>query len=196
MKNRKIIGVDFDDVTVNTNEAMCLYHNERYGTNYQLSDVTSWDLSSLWQCEREEVFLRWHEFYASPEHLLTAPTQGAIEALALLAQSAEVHIITARPLDFEEVTRKLLQQHVPLLNNIHFINKLGVKDGHHRTKAEVCVELGVEVLIEDHFGHAEGVALRGIPVLLFNRPWNEGILDLPQGIRRVHTWEEILSLEI
>ena len=196
MKNRKIIGVDFDDVTFSTNEAMCRYHNKKYGTNYQLSDVRLWDLSSLWRCEMEEVFLRWHEFYASPEHLLIAPVPGAVEALALLAQSAEVHIITARPLDFEEVTRKLLQQHAPFLNNIHFINKLGVKDGHHRTKAETCEELGVEVLVDDHLGYAEGVALRGIPVFLFNRPWNEEVIVLPQGVRRVHSWEEIVSLEI
>ncbi len=192
MKNAKIIGVDFDDVIVSTNEALALWHNRIHGTSYKLADISSWELSHLWGCTREEVAHRIHEFFSSAEHNSTEQIYGAVDALEIL-NKRNLHIITGMPLDFEQVTIILAERHIPfLIDRFNFINTLTFEKVPSRTKAEVCIELGVEVFIEDNLDYAHNVASADVPVLLFDRPWNQTD-DLPANIHRVRSWDEILE---
>lgn len=184
----KVIGVDFDDVIVSTNHAMSLWHNRVYGTSYQKKDVLSWDLSVIWGCSHEETNSRIQEFFDSAEHAMTASITNAVESLRFL-KDKEIHIVTARQEEFRAITLLLARQHVPfLLDNFNFPNKASNK----RTKAEVCLELGIEVFIDDHLDYARSIASAGIPVYLFDSPWNQTNV-LPQNVERVYSWEEIVK---
>ena len=59
-----------------------------------------------------------------------------------------------------------------------------------KSKAQVCKSLGVDVFIEDALEHALPLANNGIPVLLFDRPWNRG--QEPANTTRVFSWSGIL----
>jgi uncharacterized HAD superfamily protein len=50
----------------------------------------------------------------------------------------------------------------------------------------------LDLLIEDERALALATAKASAPVLLFDRPWNQG--ELPQGVTRVKTWDEVQQL--
>jgi hypothetical protein len=63
-----------------------------------------------------------------------------------------------------------------------------------RSKGDVCVEIGADLLIDDHLHHAQQVAAKNIDVLLFgNYPWNQAE-TLPKHIRRVQGWADVEEL--
>jgi uncharacterized HAD superfamily protein len=188
MKDTKVIGIDFDDVVVQTNKAMAMWHNRVYGTEYEREDISSYNLTSLWGCSQEEMLRRIHEFFLSPEHEATIPLDEVAESLEVL-KNRELHVITARDEEFKIATLLLAERHVPfLLDKFNFPNTTTKK----RTKSQVCLELGIEVFIDDHLDYARDVAASGIPVLLFDCPWNQTD-DLPHNVTRVHSWKEILQ---
>lgn len=188
----KVIGVDFDDVIVSTNHALAEWHNRVYGTTYSFEDVRAWELMHVWGCTHEEAIQRVHHFIFSAEHAKTPAIDGVVDALRILGDK-DIHVITARSPAHRKETIELVDQHVPFLREkVDFVNGLA-REGHkQRTKAEVCIKLGVEIFIEDNFAYAQEVAANGIPVLLFDRPWNRSAVA-SENITRVHSWEEILE---
>lgn len=67
-----------------------------------------------------------------------------------------------------------------------------MRDGK-RSKVDVCRELCVSILIEDHLGHALPVAKAGIEVLLFgDYSWNQAD-SLPVNVHRVKDWAAVLQ---
>lgn len=193
MKNARVIGIDFDDVIVSTNEAMARWHNRVYGTSYKREDILSYDLAKVWNCTREEMATRIREFMHSAEHDSIAPIDFAVESLKLLIDR-ELHIITARRQEVQGVTLMLAERHIPfLLHNFNFPNSNTSKVVNDSfSKSAFCLELGIEVFIEDHLDYALGVAEVGIPVLLFDTPWNQ-VEDLPVNVTRVFSWNEIIE---
>jgi uncharacterized HAD superfamily protein len=193
MKHARVIGFDFDDVIVATNKAMMEWHNRVYGTSYRLEDVYTCELDKIWSCSYEERTRRIDEFFTSIEHSTTSAIDAAVKSLELL-QDKEVHIITARRKEYSNITLALAERHISsLFNNFHFPNG-GEIDGIpvKRSKAEVCLECGIEVFIDDNLEYALNVASVGIPVLLLDAPWNQVAGQLPQGIERVFSWGEIV----
>lgn len=189
----RIIGVDFDDVVVLTNHAIALWHNRVHGTSYEVKDILCWELATLWGCSKEEAYKRIRGFFNSDEHSVIMPVSSAVESLRMLHDENEVHIITARPTDFLAIHLWLAEQHIPfLLDRFNFINTVTDTGIVRRKKSEVCLELGVEIFIEDHLDYAYDVASAGIPVLLFDSPWNQRS-DLPHNMERVFSWDEIVE---
>ena len=119
--------------------------------------------------------------------------KGAVEAIEWLRHDHSLPIITSRPETIRERTAALVEKHFPpVFDGIHFLNHYR-DDGtrsRERTKGEVCKALGVRVFVEDALENAVSVADEGIPVLLFDVPWNQG--ELPAGITRVFGWRDAL----
>lgn len=191
---KKSIAVDCDDVIVNTAVPTLDYYNRMYGTRVELKDFYSNDLS-LWDAPDEATAVRRFDIYVqSSEFFELVPTQAAVETLGELAKYYELHIVTGRPSIVEQATLHWLEEALPgLFKSVIFTNYFVVDENQPRprSKADVCAELGVDYLIDDHLHHAEVVAAAGIPVLLFgNYPWN--VADqLPSGVRRVSGWSEV-----
>jgi uncharacterized HAD superfamily protein len=58
-------------------------------------------------------------------------------------------------------------------------------------KPRVVRERGLDVLIEDELPVAVATVRVPVPVLLVDRPWNQG--DVPQGVTRVANWDRVLQ---
>lgn len=194
MGKKKIIGIDLDDVLLDFNTAICSYHNERYTPTYSRDSIRSFYLEDTWQCTREEAHRRILEFYETPEHRKALPVFGAKEALEELSQSYRFLVVTAKPQYLETMTREWCQTYFPnVFQEICFTNLFGGKESHiKRSKGEVCQELGIDTFIEDAPHHALDAAQTGIPVLLYDAPWNQGMKWHP-NITRVYSWEEIAA---
>jgi len=183
------IGVDLDDVLLDCNTSLALFHNERYGTSYERKDILSWQLEHTWDCTPEEVIARVKEWYGSMEHLESRPVPGAIATVAKLAGVHELHVITSRPMNTKDLTHAWLDKHFPnQFEQVHLTSHFEPGTG---SKAGICRKLGVSVLVEDSLLHARDVAAIGTTVLLLDCPWNQE--SVSGGIIRVSTWEDIFN---
>lgn len=174
------------------NEALCVWHNANYGTSYAKKDIFSYEFNRVWGCATEDAVARVQRFFRSLEHSSALPVDGAQNGLDFFGEK-DVHIITARPEAVSDLTTKWLEKHFPeMVGRVHFVGREHGYSHHETTKPEVCERLGVEVFIDDSLVHARGVGAIGIPVLLFDNPWNQTD-DLPPNVERVFSWDEIVK---
>ncbi|MBI4155789.1 MAG: hypothetical protein HY507_00980 [Candidatus Zambryskibacteria bacterium] len=185
-----IIGFDLDDVLLNFQDTMRVYHNETYGTKDTLEDSRVWNLWERWNCTPEESVRRLKEFFEHPSHYNVVPLPGSVEAVQELKKNHTLVIVSAKPENLKQRTFEWLDKYFPnsfakvIFTRPHY-------DPNKRKKSEVCKELGIEVFIEDAPHNAEDVASAGIPVLLFDWPWNQ--VPLPERVTRVFSWPEIIE---
>ncbi|MCB9818732.1 hypothetical protein H6788_00975 [Candidatus Nomurabacteria bacterium] len=191
---KKVIAVDFDDVVMHFNAGFLDFHNRLFGTSLVYENLTRYDdWEVVYGCDKDTMAERAHSFYHSPEHMLASPVSGAVEAIRLLSETYSLQIVTSRPDSTRPPTLKWLDNHFPrLFHNFHFTNiYAGTLDTKPKAKSEVCREIGAIVLIDDAMKHARDVADSGVPVLLPDRPWNQG--PDHKGVHRVHSWEETVN---
>jgi uncharacterized HAD superfamily protein len=190
---KRVLGVDFDDVLVKSGEALARFHNKEYGTSYTKKDVTTYDLSDIWKCTPEEARRRIDEFVSSDFHREADAVFGAYDSLKLLSDFYDIAIVTGRR-EREHRDRTvewLTENFLGLYREIHFTSHDDPDLSRRRLKSDVVKELGISAFIDDARGFAADVAASGVPVLLFDTPWNQGAV--PKGVTRVFSWEEIVS---
>ena len=189
---KPVLGVDFDDVLMRAGDALAAFHNATYGTSYARDEVADFDLSKMWNCTPEEATRRIGEFMATEFHHEADPVVGAKQALEKLRDAYDIVIVTGRAEAWREGTVRWLEKNLlGLYREVHFTGQVA-HDGGARRKSDIATELGIAVFIDDALHFAEDVASFGIPVLLFDTPWNRG--QTREGVTRVHSWEEILGL--
>jgi uncharacterized HAD superfamily protein len=189
---KKVIAIDYDDVIVPSAPIIVRSYNEKYGTNVQLKDFYYDDPRSWGSSDTSTVNQRVGDYLMSEEYQATLPFTEAIDALRLLSEQHELHIVTGRTDYLADVTKNMLNKYLPgIFRSVEFTNFFGQN---RRSKAEVCQALDADLLIDDHLHHAQVVADCGIDVLLFgDYPWNQA-KQLPANIRRVSGWHEITEL--
>ena len=189
---QKVIGVDFDDVLMDFNGALCAWHNTHYGNTYTRADVQSYLLKDIWGCTYEESVKRIDAFFDSPAHMSALPVPGAIEAMRRLYKSYEVVVITGRPECTRDITTVWIEKYLPgLSHDIYFTSHFHDSPGGKVSKVTLCKKFGVSVFVEDMLIHARSLSYAEIPVFLYDVPWNQG--DLPWNIRRMFGWDKILE---
>lgn len=191
---RRLIGLDLDDVLMDFNAGLCDFHNTRYGTSLTKKDIISYNLEKTWNCEKEEAIRRVKEFYLSPEHDATQPVEGAIGVVKELRGNWDIAIITSRPKSVSRQTYTWLEKNFPFLSeSVHF----ALHPFHNETtvtKRDICQRLGVEVFVDDALFHIEDVASVVGQAFLFDAPWNQNSELILPNIRRINSWNEIRSL--
>jgi hypothetical protein len=184
------IGVDLDDVLVDSLPHYLTAFNRRFGMEVPLADA-AWRMYRRYpHIPRQEIndfFSGLIEagFFASRPLL-----PGAREALDRLAEDGhELFIVTGRAPQDEAITRRWLKE-AGLVAYFSALVHKGIEPVG-RYKSEAALELGLDLFIEDELAVAIAVVEAEIPVLLYDQPWNKG--SLPAAIRRVHSWGEALT---
>ncbi len=184
--------MDLDEVLVDFIRPFITFYNRRYGTKLTREIFLSFNLSQIIGHKRELVDVRVDEFYNSEVFQTLNPVEGAKEVLEFLSEKYELFIITSRPAHIKEKTAKWLERHFEkVFKHIHFSANeyIGVTG---KTKAEICKNLRIDLLIEDNLGYAMEAAKSGIKVLMFDTPWNQTD-SLHPNITRVSSWKEVLE---
>lgn len=164
------------------------YHNETYGTDFDLSDCQQYMHAELWGVDMEEAVRRAVAF--SYKSLLNLhPIYGAKQAIDSLSKDHSLHIITARNEIFSDLTYRWLDLHFPgKFESVHFVSHY---TDCHRSKGDVCKELGIEIMIDDSFDNALSCAPVCKSVILFDMPWNAE-RALTDTMKRVFSWDEAM----
>ena len=134
--------------------------------------------------------MKHHEFKKSKLFDEVNPVRNALESVKSLIEDHEIFIITSRPLIYKERTGKWVKKHlsdVPLT----IIHSSDFHGGQLKTKVEICKDLGIQLMIEDHKSYSLECANVNIKVILFDKPWNKDVKH--KNIVRVKDWIEALK---
>jgi 5'(3')-deoxyribonucleotidase len=188
----RAIAIDCDDVVVETAQCIVDYYNKTYGTKLAFGDIYTKDLQRLNVPDIATAIGRMEVYLESEDCRLLSPSGEAIAVMKRLARRYKLHIVTGRSSRIEAATRDMLQRHLPgILTSVTFTNFFNHKVTH---KADVCREIGADLLIDDHLPHVLPAAQAGIDTLLFGSyPWNQTD-QLPPNTRRVRSWREVAEL--
>lgn len=190
---RQLIAVDIDEVLAHHNQALAEWHNGEFGTNHGAEAYFTDYWSKVWGVSPEEADRRALAFHASGAHARLRSITGAFEILQQLRASYDLAIVTVRRQSTIEDTRQWVNRHYPnIFTEIHFVHFWDDNDT--TTKAQLCQRIGAHYLIDDSVKHCALAAQAGMQALLFgDYAWNKAE-KLPERIKRVAEWNEVLKV--
>lgn len=191
MQEKKIIGVDYDGVIGDTGSMKVRWIKERTGMDvqpWQTDRTTCVGLIGLEAYEEMGC-----DVYERDLTLAAPAVPGSINALRVLCDLHEVHVITARPYKWATHATEWLEQQ-GLRRLLTSIRCIKATDGTSCTKADICAELKVVALIDDDERHLRAVEIPHLTRILLkdgcaNRP--SGLLD---GILYASSWPQAVAL--
>ncbi|HUS88591.1 MAG TPA: hypothetical protein VMW91_04335 [Desulfosporosinus sp.] len=177
------IGVDIDGVISDSYPFWLTELNLHFGKNITVID--DYEMHLVFDVSRDAMN---DYFVCNAERLLMTPEpiSGAKEGIeTLLREGHEVIYITARTLEERDVT-------------VRWLTTCGIPHEHEHvlfagvsSKLELVKQWEIEAFIEDYQVNAKLIAESGVPVFLLNASYNQE--ELPTGITRCHSWDEILE---
>jgi uncharacterized HAD superfamily protein len=170
------IGIDMDGVIVDTINYAAAELSKYLGREVKPDEVAH-DLGKI-----ENIGQLFTEY---GERLLCslAPKELAAESINGLAQDHDVYIISARFYIHYESTLQWLKKHGIKVDKVIFTEGKG--------KADVCMEKGIDVFIEDSVKNALELADHGIKVILYSTEYNSSVQR--EDIVRCDNWPCIVE---
>lgn len=191
MPGKLRIGIDVDDVLAESLPGYLEAFRRRFGREVRIEEA-AWEIFRRYpEISATQMWGFFSELEAS-DFLGTRPVYpeavGAVKALA--ANGHRLFVVTGRLTQHRDHTRRLLQR----AGLLEFFEELVHRDNEAATdyKPRIVREMKLDLLVEDELHVALAAADVPIPVLLFDRPWNQG--ELPPGITRVSDWDQVLRL--
>jgi 5'(3')-deoxyribonucleotidase len=189
----KTIAVDVDDVLAQSAKGLTAFSNQTWGTTLTPSDYDEhW--ANMWGVDIEEVKRRTQIFYDSKIVQTYLPMQGAVEVLHKLKSRFNLVILTSRGSAIREDTEDWVEKYYKgIFSEVHLS---GIWDDialhkYEVTKTDICKQIGAEYLIDDQLKHCISANGAGISSILYgDYSWND-MNDLPNGIFRAHSWNQI-----
>lgn len=169
------IGWDLDDVTTNLTEGLLRLYALRTGVQAAPGDVLDWSFFPR-EIHDEMMLSGYSGLKAKP---------GAAEALKKLKAGGDrVSIITYRNAGSRSATLGWLEENIP-----------GLYDGLYMaggSKAAICAEIGVDVLVDDSARQAMDVSRAGIHAIVYATPMNRGVEEAGL-VSRAEGYGEVLE---
>ncbi|WP_127585122.1 5' nucleotidase, NT5C type [Paenibacillus koleovorans] len=172
------IGIDLDNTILDATASHLHYYNLASGRSFRPEDLNDFYIYRLYgwnQEEREAVYLR----HGHDIHWNSLPLPMAVEMLQELFARHRLSFITARPELFREVTVNWLERHGVPYHHICFVED----------KLRTCMDLQVDVLIDDGPHYAEQFASAQRPVILYEQPYNVAVRH--ELVYRAANWLEV-----
>jgi uncharacterized HAD superfamily protein len=196
MHNAKTIYVDMDDVLCETARG-CLGIVEReFGKRIAYECLNTFDLGQACELDLEATAVLYHIVHHPDELLKLEPIKEAVPVLERWAAGGhEIAIVTGRPPVTREASLQWLKDHGVPYHSFTMVDKYG-RFTTENTLAITLAELAAQkyrFAVEDSPTMARFLAHdMNVPVLLFDRPWNQGAVEHPKIIRYKH-WDEIAN---
>jgi 5'(3')-deoxyribonucleotidase len=190
--SKPLIAVDVDDVVYPLVPSLIEYLDTEHKVRLTEHDFKEYDLRKVWGGGPEEA-TKVFEAYKHHVGVQIAPIKGAVEALQKLSKKYEVIVLTARDISNFPRTSAWVERHFPeIFKDVHLIGNKQDSENY-RTKADVCIELGVQCLVDDNLNNVLETHAVGVKTLLFgNYSWNQTD-ELPEGVTRVKDWQAVLE---
>ncbi|MCL2037894.1 DHH family phosphoesterase [Candidatus Saccharibacteria bacterium] len=206
LKNNQkpVIAVDIDDVLSDTANWFIAESKQRWNCDLTIDEYSEgW--GEVWKVDRDEWRRRYLEFVGDEEYLKKIKPIDLKSSLAVLRELKKNHklvILSSRPQEVHDQTRKWIKKYYNgIFEEIIFVdfwNETGWnRSGALKTKAEICVKIGADFLIDDqpkHVNSLEKCATKGI--LFGDYPWQKvEISPVAENVRNWHEIKEYFSKE-
>jgi 5'(3')-deoxyribonucleotidase len=196
VNKRKTIAIDIDDTIAGSTEALRLRVNEKKRVNipqtgYQIPGEYWGYYERVWTLHGVEANI--DEFHAEmvedQSHIPLLP--GALFAVKNLAEKYDIIFITARHNAWEAATRKWFEQNLPSINHLQLYFTNDHTDTLGKTKGQLCVQLGVSLLIDDNVEHCRSALEENVKAILYGEyGWH---LKMPPQLVRCKDWPSVLE---
>jgi uncharacterized protein len=172
------IAVDIDSTLHHYWDVLSEVSVRRFGVELPYEEQLTWGLTRL----RPEQFALCVDESHSDEHILAGvPYPGAVETVrGWHEQGHFIHIASYREAGCQEATEAWLRT-----IGLSFDSLQCSID-----KVERCVELGVELLIDDSPMSIMGALAHGIVAATIVHPWNEEVCE-EEDVICAHDWHEL-----
>ncbi len=194
------IYIDFDDVICETAKYFTKIAKELFGIDLPYQQVQFFNLQKTFDLN-DEQYDRLMEAGHLPENLLSyEETPGASETInKWVDEGHEVSVITGRPFNSYEPSRKWLDQHglerVPLFCVDKYGRETFVQDFTYNMTLEQLYGMTFDFAVEDSPAAFEHVMhFDNCRVAVFDRPWNQTSEFPNDNFVRCKNWQEIDEL--
>jgi uncharacterized HAD superfamily protein len=187
------IAIDIDDSAGDLLSSLILFHNDRYGTKLKRGDFHSCWYREVWGGTKEQEVEKLTEFFKTDYFKNVPPMLGSQEAIKLLKERGhKLSIVTGRVYSLTKQTEEWVEKYFGnIFSAIYHTNSYGLT-GIKIKKSEMCKNQKVDLIVDDDLMHIIDCANAGISVLVYDSPWNQGVL--PSGTVRVMSWNKIPEL--
>jgi len=173
------VGFDLDDTCWGFMSEFSKFLNAKTAKEITLHEVREYQISLVWEVPESQMALWVHEFANSFALQIKMPKTIGLDNLLQSIQDDECCdkpvAISSRSHVVRDVTLQIMNQLFPDIefSQLHTIGSYHTDSGLPKIcKSEVCNEEGVHLFFEDNYSHSFKIASRGIPVVLFRKPWN------------------------
>ncbi len=189
------IGIDIDDVMAKTGQIFYQRINEHFGLNIDFTKVPSYDYVD------KEVLKKGYtpeEFYDYLTKIqLTSTYHNELDS------RRDLHEILKRLYKKSHLLYLISNRHVLILPyTLVWLKKVGImrylsgvvhnsytQKPYKAFKVREAKRLKLDLFLEDALDYALPIATTGVPVILFDRPWNQ-TETLPDNVFRVDDWKQ------
>ena len=194
---KKTIAVDIDDVLSASAEAFIAFSNKQWGHTLSVDDYLE-EWAVVWQVDLDEAARRADLVHTYGDTIIASHRvfDDAYPVLQRLRKRFNLIVVTSRRKVLQPATEKWISQYFPdIFSAVHYA---GIWDSESHilekvkaTKAELCLELGADYLIDDQPKHCIAAAEAGIASILFgDYKWSRYDV-VPNGVTRIHSWREV-----
>ena len=187
------IALDLDEIIFPFVENLIIYHNKNYCTNFKFEDIKHYELWKVWGGTREQAIKKVAEFQHTPEFDLIPPIPESALAIEELRKHNELIIVTSRREDMKDKTLAWIDKYFPKKFSGLYLTNAYALDGPTLNKADMCLENGSKLLVDDCLEFAKECSEKGIETWLWYKPWNQSS-SLPYLVSRFKIWKEFLNI--
>lgn len=194
------IYIDFDDVICETARYFLKIAKELFGIDLAYNEVQFFNLQKTFELDDnqyEQLMKAGH----TPETLLAyEETSGASEIInKWIDEGHDINIITGRPFDSFEPSRKWLDEYNLKRAPLFCVDKYGrenhVQEWTYSMTLEDLYKMDFDFAVEDSpFAFEHLLHFSKCRVAIFDRPWNRTAVLPGKNFIRCNGWEEIDSL--
>jgi uncharacterized protein len=172
------IAVDIDSTLHHHWEVLSKVSVRRFGMELPYEEQLTWGLTRL---RPDQFALCVQESHSDECILASVPYPGAAEAVrGWHERGHEVHVICQREAGCRTATAAWLQSAGLPFDELHCAPE----------KVELCVELGIDLLIDDSPMHILGAVEHGILAATILHPWNREVCE-EEDVVCAHDWQEL-----
>lgn len=183
---RKKLAFDFDDVLCDTTKAFLAFNKKKYG-NTVLYSAARTELYKSLKISEEEENKRWTEFFKDSEFCYPRPAKNLLAILKRMKKEYSLIVISARDRQWQYQVKPWIKKYTPnIFEKVVFIHSQRIK----KSKGMVCKKNKTVALIEDEPEHVRSCIAYKMPVVVFDRPWNQKV---KKNIPRIKTISQLKS---
>jgi uncharacterized protein len=175
------IAVDIDSTLHHYWDVLSEVSVRRFGVELPYEEQLTWGLTRL---RPDQFALCVDESHSDERIMAGVPYPGAVEAVRRWHEQGHfVHVVSYREAGCQEATAAWLRAIELPFDGLQCSSQ----------KVERCVELGVELLIDDSPRSILGALEHGIVAATIVHPWNEEVCE-EEDVICAHDWHELTRL--